>query len=153
MIRSKLFSACAFAVLAFGGFSSTQAIDPVYGFPFGYSLGYQFSFRNRLPTPPYFAIHPPVYYGARHVRPYGESPYASFPLLGSLPDYGPVPAVRTAAIERTITNPHAEPCCAEGAEPAQDKPQVQIVAESPVGKPRLIVNPFAQEQEHVATKD
>ena len=39
-----------------------------------YSLG-------RLPLPPYFALHPPVYYGIRYTRPYGVSPFASAPQL------------------------------------------------------------------------
>jgi hypothetical protein len=46
------------------------------GWP-GYSLhGYGDSaYRSgRIPTPPYFAIHPPVYYGRRVSMPYGNSP-------------------------------------------------------------------------------
>jgi hypothetical protein len=31
---------------------------------------------GRIPTPPYFALHPPVYYGQRHFRDYGGSPFA-----------------------------------------------------------------------------
>jgi hypothetical protein len=34
--------------------------------PYGYETG-------RVPTPPYFAIHPPVYYGKRVGMPYGNS--------------------------------------------------------------------------------
>ncbi|MEM6688481.1 MAG: hypothetical protein AAF664_03580 [Planctomycetota bacterium] len=37
--------------------------------------------------PPYFALHPPVYYGARYVRPYGLSPYASQSMLQPTPGY------------------------------------------------------------------
>ncbi|MCU0708784.1 MAG: hypothetical protein MUF23_10875 [Pirellula sp.] len=141
--------------------SQAQVMDPIYGFPFGYTLGAQWSLRNRLPAPPYFSIYPPVYYGKRHLRPYGESPYASFPLLGQIPDYSPVPAEAYAGIPRTIPNPHA-PCCAGGesgsvdtsdASPdnSVDAPKVNVVAERKQGSMKIIVNPFAREQ--VANKD
>lgn len=59
-----------------------------------YSLG-------RVPVPPYFALHPPVYYSQPVPRPYGYSPYA-YP--GS---------VRTPEIEvpqsAMIENPHVTP--------------------------------------------
>jgi hypothetical protein len=122
-------------------------LDPAYGFPFGYSLGAQASFRNRLPTPPYFSIYPPVYYGKRYVRPYGESPYASFPLLGQVPNYNPVPAETRASVPVTIVNPHA-PCCDEKAPQPEEnaQPKVMIITENRVGKKRTIINPFAREQ-------
>ncbi len=31
---------------------------------------------GRLPVPPYYAIHPPVYYSLPQARPYGHSPFA-----------------------------------------------------------------------------
>jgi len=85
---------------------SVQAQDP-FAFQFGYALGFQNSFRNRLPTPPYFAIHPPVYYGQRYARPYGESPYASWPLLRSSPSYHAVPAEGHFVRPHVMDNPHA----------------------------------------------
>lgn len=131
--------------------SQAQVMDPVYGFPFGYTLGAQWSLRNRLPAPPYFSIYPPVYYGKRYVRPYGESPYASFPLLGQIPNYSPVPAESHVGIPRTVSNPHA-PCCSEAeTSTMEEEPRVNIVAEHRPGTVRIIVNPYAQEQ--VANKD
>ncbi len=42
-----------------------------YGYPFG-AHAYR---SGNIPTPPYFAIHPPVYYGKRVGMPYGNSPF------------------------------------------------------------------------------
>ena len=123
---------------------SAQAQDP-FGFQFGYTLGYQNSFRNRLPTPPYFAIYPPVYYGNRYQRPYGDSPFAAFPQLRSGPDYYAVPRdvpFRT----RSVINMHADPSSVQHAvsEPvAEAGPQATAPQ---AGKTVVIVNPFAQWQ-------
>lgn len=137
------------AVVAFGAseVSHAQVMDPIYGFPFGFAVGAQASFRNRLPTPPYFSIYPPVYYGKRYARPYGESPYASFPLLGQVPGYSPVPAESRASIPRAIVNPHAS-LDSEGDEESKEdmKPSVTTVTENRRGSKRTIVNPYAREQ-------
>ncbi len=113
---------------------SAQASEPGFSFAFGYSLGQANQFRNRLPAPPYFSIYPPVYYGERHERPYGESPYASWPLLQASSDYQARP--KQAPVQ--FVNPHvpaATPCasCGQG-----------VVEASPaeMGKMVTIVNPF-----------
>ncbi len=49
--------------------------------PFGFYQPYGARYSNSLSTPPYFALHPPVYYGARYARPYGISPFASPPIV------------------------------------------------------------------------
>ena len=134
---SKLILSVA-AIVALGCVCpSVQAQGP-YGYQFGYTLGYQNSFRNRLPTPPYFAIYPPVYYGKRFERPYGDSPYASFPQLQSAPNYYPVP--KEAPIQtHTVMNPHVD-----HAASVQNAP-VAVVAPR-VGRTVEIINPFAMEQ-------
>ena len=134
---SKLILSCA-AAMAIGFVSPTlQAQDP-YAFQFGYSLGYQNSFRNRLPAPPYFAIYPPVYYGKRFERPYGDSPYASFPQLRSAPNYHPVPKDAPVLSSSTIVNPHAESSPVR----VSDHP----VASAPAQRKTVeIVNPFASD--------
>ena len=134
---SKLVLSVA-AIVAFGCVCpSVQAQGP-FGNQFGYTLGYQNSFRNRLPTPPYFAIYPPVYYGKRFERPYGDSPYASFPQLQSAPNYHPVPA-EAPTQTHTVTNPHANHSLSSNAAP------VAIVAPR-IGRTVEIINPFATEQ-------
>lgn len=61
-------------------------------------------------TPPYFALHPPVYYGQRFYRPYGDSPYASWPQLQPNPAYTPRPqAANGMAVGTVIDNPYCPP--------------------------------------------
>lgn len=67
--------------------------------PYGYETG-------RVPTPPYFAIHPPVYYGKRVGMPYGNSTVTRPPR--AVVDYHP--AVQQVAYVRQpamILNPFA----------------------------------------------
>ena len=69
--------------------ASAQHPHP-YGFgfqPFGFYQPYGAQFGTRMRTPPYFATHPPVYYGARHARPYGISPFAAPPMVGAPSSY------------------------------------------------------------------
>ncbi len=59
-----------------------------YGFmPFGFYQPYGANYGTSLKTPPYFALNPPVYYGGRHARPYGLSPFASPPMVGAGENY------------------------------------------------------------------
>lgn len=60
-------------------------------------------------TPPYFALHPPVYYGDRYYRPYGDSPYASWPQLQANPAYAPRMSAATERTIVTIQNHHCAP--------------------------------------------
>ena len=128
----------AFALVCAG--PSAQAVDP-FGFQFGYTMGYQNSFRNRLPTPPYFSIYPPVYYGKRYERPYGDSPYASFPQLRSAPDYHPVPK-EVPFRTRSIVNPHVEQ---NGVHGHHIHSEPIAVAAPRIGRTIEIVNPYAQD--------
>jgi hypothetical protein len=113
---------------------SVQAFDPAFGFMYGYSLGQANQFRNRLPAPPYFAVYPPVYYGERYARPYGESPFASWPLLTAGDDYHP----RAAHTPAVYTNPHASGSapCTRCAQPTA------AASEITTGKFVMIDNPF-----------
>jgi hypothetical protein len=147
MISRCCFAAFAAFALAFGN-SAVQAQDP-YAFQFGYTMGYQNSFRNRLPAPPYFSVFPPVYYGKRYERPYGDSPYAAFPQLRSAPDYYPVPK-EVPFRTRTVINPHVESHMRVEANgvPSENAPVAEMPAAgtSHVGRTVEIINPFAQER-------
>ena len=120
------------AIVACAGFVSvaqdTKAFDSFFGNPFfgGYSYGYA----NRLPTPPYFSIFPPVYYGRRYERPYGDSPFAAQSQLGGNPTY------------------HIRP----KQSPVQWSVPVAANQEFPVttGKQVTIVNPYVRSDEAVA---
>jgi hypothetical protein len=47
------------------------------GYGYGYGWGYLGTRVGFVPQPPYYAIHPPVYYSAQIMRrPYGASPFA-----------------------------------------------------------------------------
>lgn len=92
-------------------------------FAYGYSgslygLGY-------VPVPPYYALHPPVYYSHPAARPYGDSPFAASPRSPRPSDAAPRlmanPFVRVAdqtgaesppagvsAMPAIITNPHCK---------------------------------------------
>lgn len=59
------------------------------------------------PPPPYFALHPPVYYGKRYARPYGVSPYAAWPQLQPAAGYAPQQHVNRAP--HMITNQYFPP--------------------------------------------
>ncbi len=135
---SKLILSCTAIIAVSFVCPSSQAQD-LYAFQFGYSLGYQNSFRNRLPAPPYFAVYPPVYYGKRFERPYGDSPYASFPQLRSAPNYYPVPKEPPVLSNTTVVNPHMEP--------SSVKVHGQPVAVVPtrVNRTIEIINPFASD--------
>ncbi len=137
MVSKLIWSCVAIVALSFVC-PSTQAQDP-YAFQFGYSLGYQNSFRNRLPAPPYFAVYPPVYYGKRFERPYGDSPYASSPQLRSAPNYHPEPKEAPVLSTSTAMNAHMEP--------SRVKVHGQPVAVAPprVNRTVEIINPFAMD--------
>jgi hypothetical protein len=133
----------ATAVLSLGAGETAKAQDP-FAFQFGYTLGYQNSFKYRVPAPPYFSVHPPVYYGKRYARPYGESPFASWPLLQPNPSYMPMTTATHSAI--SVMNPYCEPHTptinvGEG-EPMVDKP---TVVPSKSSEAIVIVNPYALE--------
>lgn len=55
--------------------------------PFGFYQPYGASYSTSIRTPPYFSTNPPVYYGSRHARPYGLSPFASPPLVQAASNY------------------------------------------------------------------
>lgn len=145
MIRRLCLSTLFASILLAGAGQSVQAYEPGFSFAFGYSLGQANQFRNRLPAPPYFSVHPPVYYGERHERPYGESPYASWPLLQSSSDYSARP--KRSPVQ--IVNPHAPSAtpCASCGQP------VAIGQSIEMGKMVTIENPYVISASSVAKND
>jgi hypothetical protein len=93
---------------------------PWYCYPYGaYATSY-----GTIPTPPYFAIHPPVYYGPRIRMAYGHSPIARPPLtvvgLGSQENTPEAPLQSGL----TIWNPYVtEAPGASSSAPAASKPE------------------------------
>jgi hypothetical protein len=65
-------------VIVIGGFAVSAAradAGQVSGFGY-YAFPLSYYGQRYVPQPPYFALHPPVYYGERYARPYGASPFA-----------------------------------------------------------------------------
>jgi hypothetical protein len=87
MKRLSLLFVLAFAAVLAAENASAQYPANTGFLPFGFYQPYGATYSSSIRTPPYFATNPPVYYGARHERPYGLSPFASPPLLSPGDDY------------------------------------------------------------------
>ena len=81
---------------------------------------------GNLPTPPYFSIHPPVYYSGLQHRPYGDSPYAYYPERPLSATF--VPGA-FASTPRVIENPYVKG---------------EATTASTSTKSKLIINPYYQ---------
>jgi hypothetical protein len=83
-----------------------------------------------IPTPPYFAIHPPVYYSAPVPRAYGWSPFA-------YPAYVMTPEPKPTAKPAMFQNPYVDP----------PKPAVEKKTEhkSAMVLPKIMTNPFVEQ--------
>ncbi len=148
----KKFVVGMFALGLVTGIAAESRAQGPFEFQYGYTLGIQSSFRNRLPVPPYFSVYPPVYYGRRYERPYGESPFASWPLLQANPSYQPVPAVTRMAPPVLIENPFIGPTELEYMTKLKEAKALPSVATQPqMVQPLVVTNPFVQ-QEYVALK-
>ncbi|QDV26994.1 hypothetical protein [Aureliella helgolandensis] len=101
-----------------------------YGYAGYGGLYNSFAYGGYNASMPYFAMHPPVYYGKRYTRPYGVSPFAAPSQLQTNSAYMPEPHVNRAA---TVINPHYEghaPVCPVG-EVARKAPTPPLVIENP----------------------
>lgn len=125
----------ALAAIAFGGSDQAAAGQPsgYPFFPFGFYQPYGAQYGSSIGTPPYFALNPPVYYGARHARPYGMSPFASPPVVSPASNYRG--RLRTDFyLPESETSPMiANPCI------------TQSCAVKPVQKGLVQTNPFVAE--------
>ncbi len=147
----KLLVPCLVACLssiAQAGDCGNWAMATIYGYNGGWNV--RPAVVNNF-TPPYFAMHPPVYYGERYYRPYGDSPFASWPQLQANPAYMP----RTQPLNQSLTtidNPHyvpsvgapavPHPAPAQPAHPEAVTPKVpDVVRNEPTGK-LTIENPY-----------
>jgi hypothetical protein len=106
-----------------GAFDGYSPHFPWYGYgnngPAAYALG-------NIPAPPYFALHPPVYYSHPLPRSYGRSPFAC-----SCDCHH---ASRHAVSPRVVVNPHIQ----VRPKPAESPQRPVKVASAP----QRIVNPF-----------
>lgn len=126
MNLKRILLAAGALIVAVSLASSTWAIDQ-YGFVInGNYGGLPRAYNYRVPTPPYFAVHPPVYYSHAVRRPYGLSPYA-WPASRSN-------FARVHSAPRMVHNPFAP----------QTKAKVQREAVA-ASQPQMIFNPFVTE--------
>jgi hypothetical protein len=87
---------------------SANAQDCGYPFvPFGFYQPYGAQYSTTIPTPPYFAVNPPVYYGTRYMRPYGISPFAAPPMVTAPSGYQAQPAPQNYSAPKPLSaNPY-----------------------------------------------
>lgn len=95
------------SLLTSSSVSAADAGSLAMAWMFGYGGWHQRPMVMNNFTPPYFALHPPVYYGDRYYRPYGDSPFASWPQLQPNPNYQPILGARNS-MSLTIENPHCD---------------------------------------------
>lgn len=86
-----------------------------------------------IPVPPYYSLHPPVYYSAPVPRTYGYSPFA-------YPGNVPTPEITMGPEE--IINPHIEP--EEVPAPAQE------ASGRTASAPQVIRNPYVEQAQPVS---
>lgn len=106
-----------------------HGISGLGGFGLGYGISRPYA-SGRIPTPPYFALHPPVYYSAPVARSYGYSPFA-YPGSVRTPDVAPQAQV--------IENPHAAPAKMDSEQPKVD---MNLTVKSTPKPPAEVLNPF-----------
>lgn len=97
--------------------------------------------------PPYFSMHPPVYYGERYYRPYGASPFAAWPQLQPNNSYSPRLGAQSANQAIVVENPHCV-IPAVSPKPLEDTSSREIVNQSSgYSGPLVIDNPYFVEEE------
>jgi hypothetical protein len=92
-----------------------------------------------IPVPPYFSLHPPVYYSVPVPRTYGYSPFA-------YPGSVPTPDVQIGPEE--IVNPYVEP---DNDEPAAAKDASAKTASFTKSAPLVVRNPFVDQHDVTLT--
>ncbi len=135
------------AVLApMASVASAQDNGLGYAFLFGYGANNTPVIRSFVPAPPYFALHPPVYYGQRYTRPYGESPFAAWPQLRSPAGYQPRPAAAYAqpvVINFAPAHPQAGSAIQSAPAPTYSAPVVPLPPEPFHSAPGQAIPPAA----------
>ena len=136
-----LFTSSSASAFGPGGFAGQG--NGGYPFvPFGFYQPYGAHYATSLPTPPYFALNPPVYYGSRYSRPYGLSPFAAPPMMDAPADYRGKLApqfVRPPVNNPYIVEPCATGCASASANKTSSLASVKLSA-SKLGEVQL--NPF-----------
>lgn len=146
MLRRILLPAVALLVIGSGSPQASAGNPASFGgFPFGMGFyqPYGIRYSTSVRTPPYFAVNPPVYYGQRHYRPYGASPFASLPLVEAGRGYQTRPGAEFVRPPQRppMMNPHCELAADVPADTIADVAPVRSVKLAPIQ-----TNPYAVEQ-------
>ncbi len=144
ILLSSLFVLFVFAAVP----SVSQAYDTWGCTPFNmpafgcsgslYGLGY-------LPVPPYYAVHPPVYYGQRYFRTYGESPFAR-PARSSRPLKIAAQVINNPFVEQEIDLPEI-PVLEKPNQSDDGEEKEQVEPNQTTAMPQMIINPYYQADE------
>jgi hypothetical protein len=139
----------AFLALAATVVTSSQASAqyPVnYGFaPWGFYQPYGALYGTSIKTPPYFATNPPVYYGARHARPYGLSPFASPPLVAPTDSYRSRLRSKFSVPPPRPSAPLCNPCVSHSK-------TIKPSTDGKIVKGPVLFNPFVEPTDQIAQK-
>lgn len=142
--------------------ASAQGLG-AYGFqPYGFYQPYGVRYRSSTATPPYFALNPPVYYGTRHFRPYGISPFAAPPQVSAPAGYegqAGASGVRSGSYHGPTGNPFICQSCDNGASTdatqsvaKRNVTEASLTANRPFEPGKVKTNPFVQEETHFARR-
>jgi hypothetical protein len=110
-----------------GGFGGYDGFTGSFGTLNAYGSGGTLYGSGYIPVPPYFSIHPPVYYSHQYYRPYGWTPFAQ-------PSYMGAAVLRPEP--RMVVNQYVKKSTKDAARPADN-----------TAKAEVIVNPFYVKQE------
>lgn len=130
MKLAKLLIPCLLVLACHTSANAQDGLGLAYLFGYGGVGGTRI--QSYTPAPPYFALHPPVYYGQRYTRPYGVSPFAAWPQLQPNASYAPQQHVNHAATPGV---------CSGGCAAVVAGPPAIVKA---VAQPQTIENPFYQ---------
>lgn len=159
----------AVAVLALAGATASNDVQAqgfgLNGFqPFGFYQPYGIQYRSSVATPPYFSVNPPVYYGTRHYRPYGISPFAAPPQVTAPASYQGQ-AAASGMRSRNFSGPMGNPFVCQSDSPNATAPvsdetvsvdrtqSEQLVSTKKFTPGQVQSNPFVPREVHFASND
>tara|TARA_R110002049_G_scaffold72490_2_gene187066 strand:- start:60098 stop:60550 length:453 start_codon:yes stop_codon:yes gene_type:complete len=130
--------------------SDTASAQYGFGYPLpGYGVGLPYArIGGSTRTPPYFAVHPPVYYGARHARPYGISPFPAPSVVNAPDGYNGEPAARFYYPPKAPIAPLAPMCNPYIIGKLDAAPKAKPPQDFVVGKVKS--NPFVEPTDRLA---
>jgi len=125
------------AVALTGERAEAQHPAPYANGQLGFFNPYSFPAGSSVRTPPYFSVHPPVYYSTRHARPYGMSPFAAPPMVQPAGNY------RGRQAAEFTPKPLSNPYCSSSAVLSSEEGIPAVYSPSDFAVGEIQTNPFA----------